>query len=81
MMEITLKIEGMMCSMCASHINDCIRKNFNIKKVKTSHRKGEIELLSETIIDEDKLRKVIHDAGYTLISIKQEDYMKKGLFS
>ena len=71
----------MMCSMCASHINDCIRKNFNIKKVKTSHRKGEIELLSETIIDEDKLRKVIHDTGYTLISIKQEDYMKKGLFS
>ena len=68
-------------SMCASHINDCIRKNFNIKKVKTSHRKGEIELLSETIIDEDKLRKVIHDTGYTLISIKQEDYMKKGLFS
>ena len=67
--------------MCASHINDCIRKNFNIKKVKTSHRKGEIELLSETIIDEDKLRKVIHDTGYTLISIKQEDYMKKGLFS
>ena len=63
------------------HINDCIRKNFNIKKVKTSHRKGEIELLSETIIDEDKLRKVIHDTGYTLISIKQEDYMKKGLFS
>ena len=56
-------------------------KNFNIKKVKTSHRKGEIELLSETIIDEDKLRKVIHDTGYTLISIKQEDYMKKGLFS
>lgn len=27
MMKITLKIDGMMCSMCASHINDCIRKN------------------------------------------------------
>ena len=80
MMKITLKIDGMMCSMFASHINDCIRKNFNIKKLKTSNRKGESEILSETIIDEDKIRKVISDTGYTLISIKQEDYMKKGLF-
>jgi len=26
MKEITLKIDGMMCSMCEAHVNDVVRK-------------------------------------------------------
>ena len=81
MIKITLKIEGMMCPMCESHINDCIRKNLDIKKVKTSHKKGVCEIFSETMIDEDEIKKVINDTGYTLISMKQEEYVKKAVFS
>ena len=28
MIKTTLKIDGMMCGMCESHMNDVIRKNF-----------------------------------------------------
>ena len=31
MTQTTLKIDGMMCGMCESHINDAIRKEFPVK--------------------------------------------------
>ena len=30
MTETKLKIDGMMCGMCESHINDAIRRAFNV---------------------------------------------------
>ena len=30
MQQITLKIDGMMCGMCESHINESIRNNFSV---------------------------------------------------
>lgn len=30
MLKITLKIDGMACGMCESHVNDTIRKNFAV---------------------------------------------------
>lgn len=36
MQKITLKIDGMMCGMCESHINDVIRRTFPVKKVSSS---------------------------------------------
>ena len=36
MIKTTLKIDGMMCGMCESHMNDLIRKNFKVKKVTSS---------------------------------------------
>ena len=41
MFRTVVKIDGMMCGMCEAHINDAIRRNFNVKKVKSSHSKGE----------------------------------------
>lgn len=81
MNKLTLKIDGMMCGMCESHINDCLRREFNIKKVTSSHSKGETVILCEDLPDEDKLKKVIGDTGYTLASVSSEPYVKKGLFS
>ena len=39
MLKITLGIDGMMCGMCESHINDAIRRKFRVKKVTSSHTK------------------------------------------
>ena len=33
MYETKVKIDGMMCGMCESHINDAIRNAFSVKKV------------------------------------------------
>lgn len=33
MVKTILKIDGMMCGMCEAHINDCIRRAFDVKKL------------------------------------------------
>ena len=33
MVKTIVKVEGMMCGMCESHVNDAIRAAFNVKKV------------------------------------------------
>lgn len=70
MTQTVLKIEGMACGMCESHINDAIRNNFSVKKVKSSHKKGETVIKSEQPLDAEKLKRVIADTGYTLVSIE-----------
>lgn len=40
MWKYTIPVEGMMCGMCESHVNESIRKNFSIKKVTSSHTKA-----------------------------------------
>jgi copper chaperone CopZ len=81
MWKIVLKIEGMMCGMCESHINDSIRKAFSVKKVTSSHKKGETTILTEQDIAEDALADVIGKTGYTVVSVTKEPYVKKGWFS
>ena len=70
MYQITLGIDGMMCGMCESHINDAVRNAFPVKKVSSSHSRGETVILSETAIPEAELRPVIAKTGYELINIK-----------
>ena len=81
MQKITLKIDGMMCGMCESHINDAIRNAVSVKRVSSSHSRGETVILTDTDISEAKLKEIIDKTGYQLISIKSEPYEKKGLFS
>ena len=78
MVKTILKINGMMCGMCESHINDTIRKSFNIKKVTSSHKKGTTEIISEEELNETKLKESISDIGYELLSVEKEPYKKKG---
>lgn len=46
MVKTVLKIEGMICGMCEAHINDMIRRNFDIKKVTSSHKKNLTVIIS-----------------------------------
>ena len=56
MVKTTLGIDGMMCGMCESHMNDAIRNNFDVKKVTSSHSKKQTEVISEEALDEGKLK-------------------------
>ena len=47
MYKTTIKIDGMACSMCEAHVNEAIRKSCTVKKVTSSHKKGQSEVLSE----------------------------------
>ncbi len=80
MQKITLKIDGMMCGMCESHVNDAVRKAFSVKKVTSSHNKGETVILTESDISEEQLRAAIESTGYQVLAVSKEPYEKKGLF-
>lgn len=77
MIKTTLQVDSMMCGMCENHINDAIRRNFSIKKVTSSHTKGEVVIISENELDKDKIRSVIDETGYTLKGVKSEAYEGK----
>ena len=80
MTKITLKIDGMMCGMCESHVNDAVRKAFQVKKVTSSHTKGQTVILTENDIDEAALLAAIGTTGYEVKAISREPYEKKGIF-
>ena len=68
MIKTTLGIERMACSMCEAHINDAIRKNFDVKRVKSSRRKKTCVVVSEAPLDQNKVKLVISELGYDLVS-------------
>ena len=72
MIKYELEITGMMCSMCEAHVNDVIRKNFDVKKIKSSHKKNLTTFISEELIDDNKLKTIIGETGYKLEKIKYE---------
>ena len=47
MIKTTVKVDGMMCGMCESHVNDAVRKAFQVDKVTSSHSKGETVIISD----------------------------------
>lgn len=77
MIKTTLKIEGMMCSMCESHINDTIRRDFNVRKVSSSHTKGITEIISDTPIEESAVREAVGKTGYKVLAYTSQPYEKK----
>ena len=81
MTQITLKIDGMQCGMCESHVNDAIRQAFKIKKVSSSHSKGETIIITDSVIDDKALCATIEKTGYKVLSCQSTPYEKKGLFS
>ncbi len=80
MIQTTLKIDGMACSMCESHINDAVRNAFDIKKISSSHSKGETVIISEMPLDEEMLKTVITSTGYDVKSVSSEEQQKKSGF-
>ena len=80
MIQTTVKVSGMACSMCEAHINDAVRGAFPVEKVTSSHSKGETVILSKEPLDENALRTAIDVTGYTAGEIHAETYEKKGLF-
>ena len=72
LIKTVVSIDGMMCGMCESHINDAIRNNFKIETVYSSHKKGETVILSKEPPDREALIGVIEKTGYTVTSCSSE---------
>ena len=78
MVKITLDIDGMACGMCEAHVNDAVRKAFAVKKVSSSHGKGQTEIIADQPLDDDELKKAVEETGYKVLGIHTEPFEKKG---
>ena len=45
MVKTIVGVDGMMCGMCESHVNEAVRNAFPIKKVSSSHGKKQTSSL------------------------------------
>lgn len=81
MVQIRLKVDGMMCGMCESHVNDTIRSAFPVKKVTSSHAKGETIILSENALSEESLRSAVEKLGYRVEGYDCQPYQPRGLLA
>ena len=77
MIETILKVDGMACGMCESHINDTVRNRFPVQKVTSSHTKGETVILSPEPLDEQALRAAISATGYCSRSIRSKPLLSQ----
>ncbi len=81
MYKTTAKIDGMMCGMCEAHVNEAMRSKLSVKKVSSSHKKGETIIISESAFTAEQIAAALEGSGYKVLSIQTEPYKKKGLFS
>ena len=70
MVKIELKIDGMACSMCEAHINDTIRSQWNVRKLKSSWKKGTTSFLCDVAPSEEDLHAILDPTGYRLLSFR-----------
>ena len=80
MFKTTIEVNGMMCGMCESHVNDAVRNAMTVKKVTSSRGKRETVVFTDDEPDADTLRAAISATGYEVGEIKTEPYVKKGFF-
>ena len=64
MYQTTVHVEGMMCGMCESHINDAVRKALPVKKVESSRSKKQTVILSEEPLEAQAVLDAINATGY-----------------
>ncbi len=77
MVKTILDIDGMMCGMCESHVNDAIRNAFEVEKVTSSHTKGTTEIISKEPLSREALTEAVEKTGYKILEINEEEYTKK----
>ena len=80
MYKTTVRIDGMMCGMCESHVNDAIRSRLSVKKVNSSHKKGETIIISENELTKEKIMTALDGSGYNVMDVSSVPYEKRGLF-
>ena len=79
MIRTTVQVSGMICGMCEAHVNDAVRSAFPVKKVSSSRVRGETVIESEKPLDHEKLRQVINNTGYLMLSASEEEMAKRSL--
>lgn len=69
-MEITLKIEGMMCMHCEARVKKVLEEQSGVIKADVSHEKGVAVVSVNSGVDTDDLKCIVEGQGYTVTSVE-----------
>lgn len=68
-MEITMKIEGMMCPHCEATVKKAMEAFAEVDAAVVSHVEGTAVLTLNAEIDNEVLKKAVEDKDFTVIAI------------
>ena len=77
LIQYTLIIDGMKCGMCESHVNDVVRRVKGVKKVTSSHLKGNTVVIMEESTSKEEIKNVIEKEGYHVLNEEENPMRKK----
>lgn len=66
-MEITLKVEGMMCGHCEAHVKKALEAMDDVVEATADHEKNIVTVKTSSAVSEDAFKGVIEEAGYTFL--------------
>lgn len=67
-MEITVKIEGMMCSHCEAHVKKALEAIPGVTEASPNHKSGIATVKSDTSVPIQEIKAAVEGAGYKFIS-------------
>ena len=80
-MTKVMKVEGMMCGMCESHVAEALRKVPGVQSAKASRSKKEARVVCDGDVADQALLAAVNATGYEASDVRtEEDRPKKGLF-
>lgn len=77
MYKYILDIDGMKCNMCEARVNNIIRKNYNVKKLKSDHKTGKTEFIIEEELHIQDLLMDLANEGYFVMGFHVDKFIKK----
>ncbi len=69
-MKKTIKIEGMMCPHCEARVKQTLEALAEVEEAVVNHNDGTAIITLKAYVDNDKLKSVIEDSGYTVLVIE-----------
>lgn len=66
-MEVTLKIEGMMCPHCEATVKKALEELSQVESAEVSHKEGTAVVTLKESIPDDVLKKTVEDKGYKVL--------------
>lgn len=69
-MEITVKINGMMCQHCENHVKTALEALENVTQVSADHTKAQAVIKASGNIDKNAVKEAVEKAGYEFVGIE-----------
>ncbi len=69
-MEITVKIDGMMCPHCENHVKTALEALDNVTEVTADHTKAQAVIKASGEVDKNAVKEAVEKAGYEFVGIE-----------